>query len=379
MINTDRLILEFKTLLSIESPSLKEGKVAYYLADLFDALGYSIYIDKSAELTNSDVGNLIIKMPGTIEGPTLLFCAHLDTVGPYENPEIIEEGEIIKTNGKTILGADDKAGIAILVEIAKVLRENPFPHPPLEFVFTTAEEIGLFGAKYLDYTHLKASYGFVLDAENPSDVIIAAPSSYQFILKVFGKSAHAGIEPERGINAIKLLAQIVVNLPTGRIDHETTMNIGKINGGNYVNIVPDLAFIEGEMRSHSEEKLEELKKEVENIAEDIIKNSTLKIDNFPFYKLDFKRVFKAFKISEEEPLIQVIKEAGKNLGIPLEFKVKEGGSDANILNERGIKSVILGTGMQKVHTTEEFIKKSDLIKASQLVLEIIKIAGKNPF
>ncbi|MFN3567728.1 MAG: M20/M25/M40 family metallo-hydrolase [Caldimicrobium sp.] len=379
MINTDRLILEFKTLLTIESPSLKEGKLAYYLADLFDALGYSIYIDKSAELTGSEVGNLIIKIPGTVEGPTLLFCAHLDTVGPYENPEIIEEGEVIKSNGKTILGADDKAGIAILVEIAKVLKENSFPHPPLEFVFTTAEEIGLLGAKYLDYKHIKASFGFVLDAEKPSDVIIAAPSSYQFILKVFGKSAHAGIEPEKGINAIKLLAQIVVNLPTGRIDHETTMNIGKINGGNYVNIVPDLAFIEGEMRSHSEEKLEELKKEVENIAEDIIKNSTPKIDNLPSYKLDFKRVFKAFKISEEEPLIQVIKEAGKNLGIPLEFKVKEGGSDANILNERGIKSVILGTGMQRVHTTEEFIKKSDLIKASQLVLEIIKIAGKNPF
>lgn len=379
MINTDRLILEFKTLLTIESPSLKEGKLAYYIADLFDALGYPIYFDKSAELTGSEVGNLIIKIPGTVEGPTLLFCAHLDTVGPYENPEIIEEGEVIKSNGKTILGADDKAGIAILVEIAKVLKENPFPHPPLEFVFTTGEEIGLLGAKYLDYKHIKASFGFVLDAEKPSDVIIAAPSSYQFILKVFGKSAHAGIEPEKGINAIKLLAQIVVNLSTGRIDHETTMNIGKINGGNYVNIVPDLAFIEGEMRSHSEEKLEELKKEVENIAEDIIKNSTLKIDNLPSYKLDFKRVFKAFKISEEEPLIQVIKEAGKNLGIPLEFKVKEGGSDANILNERGIKSVILGTGMQRVHTTEEFIKKSDLIKASQLVLEIIKIAGKNPF
>ncbi|MFN4196756.1 MAG: M20/M25/M40 family metallo-hydrolase [Caldimicrobium sp.] len=379
MINTDRLILEFKTLLSIESPSLKEGKVAHYLADLFDALGYPIYIDKSAEHTNSDVGNLIIKIPGTIERPTLLFCAHLDTVGPYENPEIIEEGEIIKTNGKTILGADDKAGIAILVELAKVLRENPFPHPPLEFVFTTAEEIGLLGAKYLDYTLLNASYGFVLDAENPSDVIIAAPSSYQFILKVFGKSAHAGIEPERGINAIKLLAQIVVNLPTGRVDHETTINIGKINGGNYVNIVPDLAFTEGEMRSHSEEKLEVLRKEIENITEDIIKNYFPKIENLPSYQLDFKKVFKAFKISEEEPFIQWIKEAAKNLGMCLDFKIKEGGSDANILNEKGIKSVILGTGMQRVHTTDEFIKKSDLIKASHLVLEIIKIAGKNPF
>lgn len=379
MINTDRLLLEFKTLLSIESPSLKEGKLAYYLADLFDALGYPTYFDKSAEFTGSEVGNLIIKIPGTVDGPTLLFCAHLDTVGPYENPEIIEEGEIIKTNGKTILGADDKAGIAILVEIAKVLKEDSFPHPPLEFIFTTAEEIGLLGAKYLDYKHLKAKYGFILDAESPSDVIVAAPSSYQFILKVYGKSAHAGIEPEKGINAIKLLAQIITNLPTGRIDKETTMNIGKINGGNYVNIVPDLAFVEGEMRSHREEKLEELKKEVENITENIIKSYFPKIGNLPSYSLNFKRVFKAFKISEEEPLIQWIKEAGKNLGMSLEFKVKEGGSDANVFNERGIKSVILGTGMQRVHTTEEFITKSDLIRASHLLLEIIKVVGKNPF
>ncbi|MFN3921254.1 MAG: M20/M25/M40 family metallo-hydrolase [Caldimicrobium sp.] len=378
MINPERLILEFKTLLSIESPSLKEGKLAYYLADLFDALGYVSFFDRSSEATGSEVGNLILKIPGNIESTPLLFCAHLDTVGPYENIEIIEEGDILKSNGKTILGADDKAGIAILVEIAKILKENPFPHPPLEFVFTTAEEIGLLGAKNLDFKHLRASYGFILDGENPEEIILAAPSSYQFILKVYGKSAHAGIEPEKGINAIKILAQIVANLPTGRLDEETTMNIGKINGGNYVNIVPDLAFVEGEIRSHNENKLENLKKEIEEITNDIISHYPHKIENLPSYHLHFKNVFKAFRIAEDDPLVQVVKKAGVNLGLDLKFKRKEGGSDANIFNERGIKSLILGTGMQRVHTTEEFIKKSDLIKAANLVLEIIKIAGKAP-
>lgn len=378
MINPERLILEFKTLLSIESPSLKEGKLAYYLADLFDALGYVSFFDRSSEATGSEVGNLILKIPGNIESTPLLFCAHLDTVGPYENIEIIEEGDILKSNGKTILGADDKAGIAILVEIAKILKENPFPHPPLEFVFTTAEEIGLLGAKNLDFKHLRASYGFILDGENPEEIILAAPSSYQFILKVYGKSAHAGIEPEKGINAIKILAQIVANLPAGRLDEETTMNIGKINGGNYVNIVPDLAFVEGEIRSHNENKLENLKKEIEEITNDIISHYPHKIENLPSYHLHFKNVFKAFRIAEDDPLVQVVKKAGVNLGLDLKFKRKEGGSDANIFNERGIKSLILGTGMQRVHTTEEFIKKSDLIKAANLVLEIIKIAGKAP-
>lgn len=378
MINPERLILEFKTLLSIESPSLKEGKLAYYLADLFDALGYVSFFDRSSEATGSEVGNLILKIPGSIESTPLLFCAHLDTVGPYENLEIIEEGDILKSNGKTILGADDKAGIAILVEIAKILKENPFPHPPLEIVFTTAEEIGLLGAKNLDFKHLKASYGFILDAENPEDIILAAPSSYQFILKVYGKSAHAGIEPEKGINAIKILAQIVANLPTGRLDEETTMNIGKINGGNYVNIVPDLAFVEGEIRSHNENKLENLKKEIEEITNDIISNYPHRIENLPSYHIHFKNVFKAFRIAEGDPLVKLVKKAGENLGLDLKFKIKEGGSDANVFNERGIKSLILGTGMQRVHTTEEFIKKSDLIKAANLVLEIIKIAGKTP-
>ncbi|MFN4132484.1 MAG: M20/M25/M40 family metallo-hydrolase, partial [Caldimicrobium sp.] len=376
--NPERLILEFKTLLSIESPSLKEGKLAYYLADLFDALGYVSFFDRSSEATGSEVGNLILKIPGSIESTPLLFCAHLDTVGPYENLEIIEEGDILKSNGKTILGADDKAGIAILVEIARILKENPFPHPPLEIVFTTAEEIGLLGAKNLDFKHLKASYGFILDAENPEDIILAAPSSYQFILKVYGKSAHAGIEPEKGINAIKILAQIVANLPTGRLDEETTMNIGKINGGNYVNIVPDLAFVEGEIRSHNENKLENLKKEIEEITNDIISNYPHRIENLPSYHIHFKNVFKAFRIAEGDPLVKLVKKAGENLGLDLKFKIKEGGSDANVFNERGIKSLILGTGMQRVHTTEEFIKKSDLIKAANLVLEIIKIAGKTP-
>lgn len=377
MINEERLLLEFITLLKIESPSLKEGKLAYYLADLLSALGYSPFFDRSGEATGSEVGNLIVKIPGTIQSTPLLFCAHLDTVGPYENIEIIEEDNIIKSNGKTILGADDKAGIAILIEILRILKESYFPHPPLEFVFTTAEEIGLLGAKNLDFRHLEAQYGFVLDGENPEEAIVAAPSSYHFTLKVLGKSAHAGIEPEKGINAIKILSHIILNLPSGRIDSETTMNIGKVMGGNYVNIVPDLALIEGEIRSHNEEKLEKLKKEIEKITSEVVMNFPNKLNNLPSYELDFKKIFKAFSIPENEPIIKLLKNAGESIGLDIKFKRKEGGSDANVFNEKGIRSIILGTGMQKVHTTEEFIRKSDLIKAAKLVLQIIKFAGKN--
>ena len=378
MINPERLLLEFKNLLYIESPSRKEGKLAYYLADTFEALGLKPFFDTSSEATGSEVGNLIVKVPGTINAPPLFFCAHLDTVGPCEGIEVIEENGIIKSNGKTILGADDKAGIAILVELVRALKESSILHPPLELVFTTTEEIGLLGAKNLDYHHLEAKTGFVLDSELPEEVIIGAPSSYQFVIKIKGKAAHAGLEPEKGVNAIKILAQIIASLPTGRLDHETTMNIGKINGGNYINVVPELAFAEGEMRSHNEEKLEELKNQIEETLNEVINLYPQKIDNLPSGEVKFTRVFKAFHIEERDPLIELVKRASQNMGLSLSFRRKEGGSDANIFNERGIKCVILGTGMQKVHTTEEFIRIKDLITSARLVFEIVRICGENP-
>ncbi|MGC9017215.1 MAG: M20/M25/M40 family metallo-hydrolase [Caldimicrobium sp.] len=378
MINPERLLLEFKNLLQIESPSLKEGKLAYYLADIFEALGLKPFFDTSSEATGSEVGNLIVKIPGTISSSPLLFCAHLDTVGPCEGVEVIEENGVIRSNGKTILGADDKAGIAILVELVKALKETQIPHPPLEFVFTTAEEIGLLGAKNLDYHHLEAKMGFVLDSELPEEIIIGAPSSYQFVIKIKGKSAHAGLEPEKGINAIKILAQIITNLPTGRIDQETTMNLGKINGGKYINIVPDFAIAEGEIRSHHEEKLENLKKQIETTIKEVIETYPERSQELPSGEVNFTRVFKAFHIEEKDPLLEIVKKAGERIGLTMSLKKKEGGSDANVFNERGIKCVILGTGMQKVHTTEEFIRVKDLLTSARLVFEIVKLCGENP-
>jgi tripeptide aminopeptidase len=292
--------------------------------------------------------------------------------------EVIEENGVIRSNGKTILGADDKAGIAILVELVKALKETQIPHPPLEFVFTTAEEIGLLGAKNLDYHHLEAKMGFVLDSELPEEIIIGAPSSYQFVIKIKGKSAHAGLEPEKGINAIKILAQIIMNLPSGRIDQETTMNIGKINGGKYINIVPDFAFAEGEMRSHNEEKLENLKKQIETTIKEVIETYPERSQELPSGEVNFTRVFKAFYIEEKDPLLELVKKAGERIGLTMSLKKKEGGSDANVFNERGIKCVILGTGMQKVHTTEEFIRIKDLLNSARLVFEIVKLCGENP-
>jgi len=376
MIDPDRLALEFQTLLTIESPSKKEGKLAYYIADIFEALGYRCFFDKSSENTGSEVGNLIVKIPGTFPSDPIFFCAHLDTVGPWENPKIIFDKGIYRSDGRTILGADDKSGIAVLIEIAKVLKENILPHPPIEFIFTTCEEIGLLGAKYLDYNLIDAKEGFVLDSENPVEVINAAPSSYHFKIEIKGKSAHAGLEPEKGINAIHILSKILANLPFGRIDEETTMNVGIISGGSYVNIVPDYAEAKGEMRSHNEEKLLKLQKKIQEELAKVL-NSYPKIENnLPSGKVRFEKLFKAFNIPLDDPLCKLVKRAGERLGLEITFKKKEGGSDANVFNESGLKCLILGTGMQKVHTTEEFIRLKDLIITANFVLEIIKTKGE---
>lgn len=372
MIDPDRLALEFQTLLNIESPSKKEGKLAYYIATIFEALGYRCFFDRSSENTGSDVGNLIVKIPGTLPSNPIFFCAHLDTVGPCENPKIIFEKGIYRSDGRTILGADDKSGIAVLIEIGKVLKENVIPHPPIEFIFTTCEEIGLLGAKYLDYNLIDAKEGFVLDSENPAEVINAAPSSYQFKIEVKGKSAHAGLEPEKGINAIHILSQVLAGLTFGRIDEETTMNVGIINGGNYVNIVPDYASARGEMRSHSEDKLINLQNLIQNQLEKIISSYPKTEEGLPSGKVKFEKIFKAFNIPLDDPLCKLVQRAGEKIGLNISFKRREGGSDANVFNEFGLKCLILGTGMQKVHTTEEFIRLRDLIITANFVLEIIK-------
>ena len=228
----------------------------------------------------------------------------------------------------------------------------------------------------MDFELIDAREGFVLDSSDPQVVINSAPSSYQFEIKVKGKSAHAGIEPEKGINAIKIASQIINLLPTGRIDEETTFNIGTIKGGEYVNIVPDICEIKGEMRSHNEDKLNHLKNLIENSIKKVLEDYKNVEEGLPEAKTKFNKMFQAFFIPEEDELCQLVKKAGDLLGINISFAKKEGGSDANVFNEKGLKCLLLGTGMKNVHTTNEYIHLKDLIIATNLVLNIIKIKSE---
>ena len=213
-------------------------------------------VDDSAALTGSDTGNIIVRVPGNAAGPTILLCAHMDTVGPTEGMTPVLRDGVIYSNGETVLGADDKAGIAIILAVLAELQAENTPHGDIEIVLTVQEEVGLFGAKYLQ-ADLQADFGYVLDSgEEVGNIVNQAPSKVDLDFVLEGKAAHAGVCPEKGINAIVAAASAVARLRTGRIDAQTTSNVGVISGGKARNIVPDRAEVAIEVRSTDKEKLE---------------------------------------------------------------------------------------------------------------------------
>jgi len=255
MINEGRLIDTFKLLVGIDSPSKQEDLISNEIKKILESLGAVTFVDNAGEIIGSKTGNLIAKFKGNTGVHALLLNAHMDTVSPGEGVKPIFKEGIFTSDGSTILGADDKSAIAILIETLRVIIENNLPHGPLEIVLTVCEEVGLLGAKHLDFSLITAKYGFALDATDTKGIITRAPSANRLEIKIHGKDAHAGAAPERGINAISLAGKAIAGIEVGRIDRETTCNIGVIEGGVAINIVPKLVTIKGEVRSHNDEKL----------------------------------------------------------------------------------------------------------------------------
>ena len=247
---------EFMALASLNSPSRREAPVAAYLVNRLREMGLSPEVDDSAPRSGSDTGNVIVRVPGNTAGATVLLCAHMDTVGPTEGMVPVLRDGVITSNGETVLGADDKAGIAIILAALSELLLGDTPHGPIEVVFTVQEEVGLFGATYLN-AELKADFGYILDGDGPvGNIANQAPSKVDLDFVLEGRAAHAGISPEAGINAIVAAAKAIARLRTGRIDAHTTSNVGVISGGKARNIVPDRAEVAVEVRSTDTAKLE---------------------------------------------------------------------------------------------------------------------------
>ena len=374
----DKSIVDyFISLVQIDSESKQEKDVALKLEKDLKALGAEVKFDKANEKTEGNIGNLYAYFPGKKDKEPILFCAHMDTVKPGIgiNPQILKDR--ITSDGTTILGSDDKSGIAQIVWAIRDIKESNIIHAPIEIVFTTAEEVGILGSKNLDYSLIKSKFGFALDSRDVGSLTIGAPSENDLKIFVQGKEAHAGVEPEKGLNAIKIASEAITKIPLGRIDEETTCNIGKIAGGKATNIIPNYVKIEAEVRSHSEEKLQKITQQICTILKETaskyqVKNPDGKII-YAKAEITINKGYQSFRLKEDDEIIELVYGVNKNLDLPCTTSIGGGGSDANNFNLHGVKMAIVGTGMTSVHTVDEYILISDLEKGAQWVKEVIKI------
>jgi len=382
-INQQKLAETFMELVKIDSPSKEEKVFSQYLKKLFkDELGFSVNEDSSHEKTGCNCGNLYVNLDGDPALTPLFFNAHMDTVEPGRNIKPIFQNSIIKSDGTTILGADDKAAIAVLIEVARYLKENSIKHCPLEFIFTTGEEVGLLGAKEVNPSLIKARNGYALDATDPLTLITHAPSAIRFKVTIKGKASHAGIAPEQGINSIQIAAKVIARLKLGKIDHETTANIGIISGGRATNIIPEETIVNGEVRSHDPKKLKEIQDSIiGEFHKDVIEyreNLSLfkgKVIELPIVQTEIFDDYPLMAIKSDHALAQVASDAAAELGEEMKIGVTCGGSDANVFNGKGLNTAVMGIGMQKVHSNEEYIEVKDMVFVAELVLKIIERWG----
>lgn len=370
------LLEYFIALVKIASESKAEGSLARKIAADLTTLGARVEFDQAHQQTGGDTGNLYAFFPSANDSEPLLLSAHMDTVVPgcHVQPRI--SGDLIKSDGTTILGSDDKSGIAQIIWAIKELQDAEFPCGPLEILFTISEEIGLLGAKFCDYSRLQSRLGFALDTHHIGELMIGAPSQNNLKFVIHGRESHAGVAPEDGLNAIKIAAAALVNLPSGRIDDETTCNLGIINGGKATNIVPNQVFIEAEARSHNHQKLHDLCQKMKHIME-----STVALHKLPDFtasvEVEITESYQAFRLPLDSAVVKLGLAANREMGINIEPAVGGGGSDANIFNQHGISMAVVGTGMNKVHTLQEEIRISDLESGKNWVKEVIKIhSGK---
>jgi tripeptide aminopeptidase len=368
----DRILDTFLRLVRIDSETYHEAAVADYVMEAARESGFEAYMDNAGKAIGGDSGNVYIRMPASgVDAPPVIFCSHLDTVSPGKGIEPVVRGERVLSAGETILGADCKAGVAAIIEIMRISAEGNLKHGPIEIVLTVAEETQLQGIRNLEWDRIEARHAFVLDgAGGVGEVINASPTqdNVEFIFK--GKAAHAGVEPEKGTNAIFGASWAISLMHLGRIDSETTANIGVIEGGRAVNIVPDRAVAQGEVRSLDIKKLEEQRKSLMRAALEAEAAVGVGVE------VKVERAYDGYLIDPNDPLILLADEAGKAMGMKIEVVNSGGGSDANFMNGYGIKSVVLSIGARQPHTTYEYIDVQELHKLVRFCSEIASTAGR---
>ncbi|KOO43996.1 tripeptidase T [Priestia koreensis] len=372
MINEQRILDLFLELVQIDSETKFETEISKVLTEKFKALGVEVFEDDTTGVTGHGAGNLICTLKGTKEGvDPIYFTSHMDTVVPGKGVKPTLKDGYVVTDGTTILGADDKTGLSAMLEAIQVLKEQNIEHGDIQFIITAGEESGLVGAKALDPALVKAKFGYALDSDGKvGDIIVAAPTQAKVKATIYGKTAHAGVAPEKGVSAITIASKAISKMPLGRIDEETTANIGRFEGGTQTNIVCDRVDILAEARSLIPEKMEaqvqKMKEAFESAASEMGGRAEVEINV----------MYPGFKFGDGDHVVEVAKRAVANVNRDSRLLHSGGGSDANVIAGFDIPTVNLAVGYEEIHTTNEKMPVEELVKTSELVVAIIKeVAG----
>ena len=363
-----RMLDRFARLCAIPSPTGDERAVAREVAAELRDLGLEVQEDDTATAARAGSGNLIARVPGRGER-WVMFCAHLDTV-PHDAPvEVVLQDGVFRSAGDTILGADNKAAVTVLVELAARHAADP-PPCGLELVFTTAEEDGLRGAKELDLDALRAPFGFVLDHASPiGEVITAAPTYKRLLAEFEGVEAHSGIRPEDGRSAIAAAAAAVSGMELGRLDDETTANVGLISGGSASNVVPGRCRLDGEARSISDERASATLAAMVDACTWAASEHGVDVD------VDVSEMFRGYRLQSSAPCVKVAKAALERCGHEPVETATGGGSDANALVPRGFDCVLLANGTEANHTPEESVAAERIVEMLAVCEAIADLAA----
>lgn len=381
MINQKRMLDHLLDLIRIDSESFQEKEVAEKLAAEMRELGAEVEIDDAGEKLGGNTGNVFARFAATVDGAEPLFLsAHMDTVVPGKGvkPEV-REGRVV-TDGTTILGGDDKSGCSLIVEAVRALRENEVPHGTIEICFSVAEEKGLEGAKVFDVSRLESKFGIVLDSDDPGIVCVRAPAADRMEWIIHGKEAHAGVEPEKGISSLLIASKAIASLEFGRIDEQTTSNIGVVIAEGATNIISRTTKVLGEARSLSGEKLaRETKKLSDAFHRAVEEAPVLEIDGETVrarLEETIERDYEAMNVADDSNIVRLLQAAAKQVGASLLPGEMGGGCDANVFNQRGLETINLGTGMREIHTVKEWLDIEEFYRAGEILFHALKINGE---
>jgi tripeptide aminopeptidase len=370
----ERLGELFVMLARIPSPSWHERPVADAIGGLLRQMGVSVEEDDSARETGGDSGNLVCTVGGREAAPCLALGAHMDTVAPGLGIEPVLDGEgVFRNASRGILGADDKGAIAVLLHATELLLTSGEAFAPFELFFTVCEENGLVGAKHLRPGAIRSPMAVVLDSSGPvGGIVTRAPSQKIIKARYKGTAAHAGLEPELGRSAVQAAAKAIAAMELGRLDAETTANIGTINGGVATNIVPEACELAGECRGHDEGRLADVAADMI----DALHRSAVEVG--VDVEVDLVDEFRAFKLDEDSAVVRLAKSAVAAVGLTPELQIAGGGSDANVLNALGVPTVNLAAGMMRVHSADEYVSLTELERLCEVALQLVAVAGRAP-